>query len=423
MNLSWKNLLGDPSAFSMESRVLHAVSVLTLATLVLLVPFNFIIGLWHIAFMLLACILLQAWVYYLSRYAKRFRLAAGIYFTVIYCFLIFNYYFNSGIKGPTLMTFIVSFVLFIALTPSRRHPFWVALHLVLPLLLLVLDYYNVGIKDTYQTRLDQFIDNAVSYIVLLISMYFIMRYIRANYYREKRLAGEYAASLEELNRERNRLFSIISHDLRVPLNSIQGYLKILADSPLGEDERQHIERQLLEQTNQTQDLLFNLLSWSKSQLAGNEPALRVLDVNGSLAGTFRLFNAMAEKKNISTVYQIHAGVQVLADEAMLQVIARNLLHNAIKFTPPGGRITISAYNQGNECFISVEDTGYGIPPGKQADVFTSRIKSSPGTRKEKGTGLGLLVCREFTEQQSGRIWFSTTEGKGTGFFLSLPSGL
>lgn len=422
----WNYLTGDSTSFSVENRLFNTISVITLAGLLVFTIANAILGL-PVIHLIITTLALQAVLYYFSRFKKAYRVPAIIYCFATYVFLVINYYFNAGITGPTLFGFIGSYILIAALGPIHWHRFWITLHIVLVCGLLALEYFNTGTYRQYETRLDHFTDVGITYIITVAIMYFIIQYVRNNYIKEKLLAEKYAASilkknkeLEELHQVKNRLFSIISHDLRSPLNSIQGYLEVLNDNAFTEVEKSKIQGQLLHLTRHTQDMLFNLLSWSKSQLSGNNIELRPVNVFDTINETLIMLQSAASKKDITLNNLINPGVTVKGNADMLQLVVRNLVHNAIKFTRNGGTIWVDTYWKESEGFVSIRDNGVGIPVEKQAEIFSSKLVSEFGTNKEKGIGLGLHLCRELTELQGGKIWFTSKPGEGSVFTISLP---
>jgi signal transduction histidine kinase len=216
--------------------------------------------------------------------------------------------------------------------------------------------------------------------------------------------------------------SIIAHDLRGPLSNIQNYLELVSEYGLDKEEREVVEGDLLKVTQSTLNMLSKLLIWSKSQMDGVTVKLSDLNLNDTLKNTLELERIMATKKNIDLTYAIDETISVVADSDMLQLVIRNLVSNAIKFTPPGGRIDVSTKKTNNECRISIADNGRGIPLEQQADIFSLKVRSTFGTSNEKGVGLGLILCKEFTDQQGGRIGFESTPGRGSTFFVFMPMG-
>jgi signal transduction histidine kinase len=133
--------------------------------------------------------------------------------------------------------------------------------------------------------------------------------------------------------------------------------------------------------------------------------------------TIELQQSVALEKGISIHNNLDLHTNILADKDMLQLVVRNLLSNAIKFTQPGGEISISQHRSGNRSVIAISDNGIGIDDSKQQEIFSLKGKSTYGTKKEKGFGLGLVLCKEFTEMQNGEIWFEST-AEGTTFYIS-----
>lgn len=422
----WKNLVGDPEDFSLGNRLFNAVSLIALIELALFCCFNLIIG---IPFLSLAIsVVLEAFFFYLARYKKSFNTVSVINCMLGYVAMAFNFWDNSGLDGPSMLGFLMTLVIFVAVTPPRWHKVWLVLHILFGCGLIILEYKHIGVRYTYVSPQDRFVDNAVTYAILLVCLYFVIRYTIENYNTQKRRAEQQAAAiaiqneeLEILNHEKNKLFSMISHDLRSPLNSIQGYLELLSYGLLGDEEKAKIEKELLNHTRQTQDMLANLLTWSKSQLDGTNADLKPINFYTTISSTMDMMTAVATKKGIRLNNYIDPALVVKADADMLQLVVRNLVHNAIKFTPAEGEISIKTESGEHECVISIKDNGLGIPEDKQPDIFSLKIRSGYGTSKEKGIGLGLFLCRQLVELQEGRIWFTSKAGQGSEFMLALPS--
>ncbi len=225
---------------------------------------------------------------------------------------------------------------------------------------------------------------------------------------------------ERLNEEKNKLFSIVSHDLRSPLASVQQYLEVLKQIELDSDERKKIESELLVGINHTQEMLVNLLSWSTSQMRGTTVSLAPVNVSACLKPIIEIYKPLAAQKEIQLVFRGDGLPNVLADGNLLQLIVRNLVGNAIKFTPTGGLITIEATRTDTSGLITVKDTGRGIKEADKPQLFSLKAQPTFGTNNERGVGLGLFLCKEYAEAQQGAIWFESVEKVGTTFFLALP---
>ncbi len=228
--------------------------------------------------------------------------------------------------------------------------------------------------------------------------------------------------LTRLNSEKDKFFSIIAHDLRSPFNSIIGLSEILVEQVM-EKNYQGIEeytRIILQSSHRAMDLLMNLMEWSRSQtgrMEFNPEHFEMAELINEVA--FLLADA-AEQKSITVTKTLPDNVPVYADKNMMSAVLRNLISNAIKFTHPGGEIIISAEGKGG-LTASVSDNGVGIPKKRIEQLFRiDENYSTYGTQNEKGTGLGLILCKEFIEKHGGKIWVESEEKKGSIFYFTIP---
>ena len=231
--------------------------------------------------------------------------------------------------------------------------------------------------------------------------------------------------LRELNAQKDKFFSIIAHDLMGPFNGILGFSELLV-AQINEKDYEGIDEYaaMIEQSSkQSVELLRNLLEWSRAQTGRLEFKPVPLDLNNLITENTRLFDVIAAQKSITIVQDAPATLQAFADPQMIRTVLRNLVSNAIKFTHPGGQgqITVNAYQDAADIVICVRDNGVGISSNRQQKLFRiDENDSTPGTKQETGTGLGLILCKEFIEQHQGRIWIDSQEGSGATFYFSLP---
>lgn len=233
---------------------------------------------------------------------------------------------------------------------------------------------------------------------------------------------KFAEELKNLNETKDKFFSIISHDLKTPINGLLGYAEILANEIdlLEMEEIKEFAGNIAEISKSTNSLLNNILDWSRVQTGRISFQPDNLDLIYHCNRILNLLNASASNKNISLVNLIKEGTQIYADENMLHSIIINLIGNAIKFTHNDGTVRIACEELENYFHLSVCDNGIGIPGEDIGKLLDSKIiYSTNGTAKEKGTGLGLLLCKEFVEKHSGRIWVESELGKGTTFHFTL----
>jgi signal transduction histidine kinase len=237
---------------------------------------------------------------------------------------------------------------------------------------------------------------------------------------------ELKAAKEELKQAlatKDKFFSIIAHDLINPFSALLGLSSLLAtqNNQLSADEKEEFIQDILRTSNQGYNLLKNLLDWSRAQTGRIQMTPTTLSLQDIVYRSMALLDNNAKAKNIDIFSSIDTTL-VFADEYMLDTVIRNLLSNAIKFTPADGNVEISAKEEGPEVEISISDTGVGI---KQQDIdklFQIDVShSTVGTAKEEGTGLGLILCKEFVEKNGGTIRVESEEGKGSRFYIRLPS--
>jgi signal transduction histidine kinase len=234
---------------------------------------------------------------------------------------------------------------------------------------------------------------------------------------------ELAEKLKESNDAKDKLFNIISHDLKSPFNSILGFVNILDEQyvEVSEDEKKSFILEIKKSAENTYDLINNLLAWSRTQTEGIKVIPSKFDLAEIVYQQVEILKNPANKKKINIINRIVPGTVVYADIDMVKTILLNLAGNAIKFTNECGTITFSAIVKLRETEVVVADNGVGISPSRAKNMFQlNEAQSTLGTSYETGTGLGLLICREFAERNNGRIWVESEPGKGSKFIFTLP---
>jgi signal transduction histidine kinase len=310
------------------------------------------------------------------------------------------------------------------------------------------------LQSDNQLKKDQMDDQLVliekqTYLVIFISFGLILSMVilvsLTNANRERRLAYEHLAnqkkqieqiiaklqffneeaeaqkkSLENSNKIKDKLISIISHDFRSPLNSLEGILDLMSGGRISNDEMKIISRDLRLKVNITTSMLDNLLNWAKNQMQGIKPTPKIFDIKNLIRETTSLVALQAENKGVKVLIEPEHSVYVYADFEMIQLVLRNLLSNAVKFTKKGDQVVIGTAWDREFLTLTVRDTGIGIPKDQLHNIFTDASASTLGTSYEKGTGLGLKLCRDFIEKNGGWISVESQEGIGSRFFFSIP---
>lgn len=431
----WSELIGGSSYFSLESRIFHSIIICLIVLDALYIPYNFHAGLYAAAISNILLALFFSYQYYRSRYLGKSHsnIAFGLMGMLLFGV---NYFLMSGIDGSTDLIWPVYLLFILAISPYHQHVKWLVLYLISFFIIHLIAYkFPSLVQHPFTAGKEQFLDRVTIFPIPVFVIYFIITFIRQRYDKEKEMTEEKSFALEvsneqillqkdqleQSNLEKNKLMSIISHDLRSPLINIQSYLELLNKYELGSREREGLEKTLLTSTNHAIELLSNLLNWSKSQMDGANVHLTEVNLLHTLSNTLEIEKMHAAKKEITLSYQIPSEILVMADVDMLQLVIRNLLSNAIKFTQNGGSIHVEAELNGTECKMTVKDNGKGIPKNKREKIFNIKAEPEYGTNNEKGVGLGLALCKEFTERQGGRISFESTLGQGSSFFVVLPA--
>jgi len=258
-------------------------------------------------------------------------------------------------------------------------------------------------------------------VVLMIATFYLL-------FKEKKLAGELkikTKELHELNVSKDKFFSIIAHDLKNPFNVLVSYTSILkTDLDLFTKEQlQQIISDLNEASENGYNLLQNLLLWTRSQTN----RIHILKSNFILADVFKDVKALAElnlaDKEQTLSMDFEPNLSVFADKDMIAVVLRNLVFNAIKFSVKGSAIYLKAYQTGSNVRVDVIDSGIGIAEESIKNLFAiDKNTIVQGTEGETGTGLGLVLCKEFIEKNDGQIWVESKLGEGSVFSFILPVG-
>lgn len=232
---------------------------------------------------------------------------------------------------------------------------------------------------------------------------------------------EQKEKLDQLNTVKDRFFSIISHDLRNNLTTMKLYFDLIGNKNYEPSDNTEITRQISGSVENTIDLLENLLVWASAQIKGIPIHIQKLNLHTLSEENISLLSSLAHQKNIELKNAVSEDAIAFGDIDMINLVLRNLVSNAIKFTGENGRIELSSGKNEKECIISVKDNGIGISEENMARLFDQhQHPTTKGTANEKGTGLGLMLCKDFIERNNGRIWVESRKDRGTTFFFTLP---
>lgn len=233
----------------------------------------------------------------------------------------------------------------------------------------------------------------------------------------------YTDELKVLNASKDKFFSIISHDLRTPFNSLLGITEFIAQSydEMSPKEIKDSIGNIYQSSHKVYNLILNLFEWTRLQIGKFEVEKTNINLKELIEETINLYKPNADQKGIKLLNNSSNEIFVYADKYMIETVLRNLITNAIKFSYNGGTVKVNAVTKGNAAEVTVTDNGVGISDENQKKLFRIDVQfKSYGTADEKGTGLGLILCKEFVEKNGGNISVDSKEGKGSKFIFSIP---
>jgi two-component system, sensor histidine kinase and response regulator len=227
--------------------------------------------------------------------------------------------------------------------------------------------------------------------------------------------------LDRLNSLKNKTFSVISHDLKTPLYALRNLFDNMQSQKMSSEQIVEFIPDVQNDLNYTVSLMENLLQWAKSQMQADIVKAQAINAKEVIDDVLRLMNLQADAKKIKIENRATDRVYLWADKDMINLVLRNLISNAIKFTPPGGSVSIGASERSSFTEVYVKDSGKGISNKEMQEIQSQNFYSTNGTAQEQGTGLGLVLCKEFLEKNGGKLHIESMPGKGSIFSFTLPN--
>jgi signal transduction histidine kinase len=289
------------------------------------------------------------------------------------------------------------------------------------LLSVVLRDYHYQLRNLNTTA--YLVNQGLAIAYIFYGLYLIKREnnsYQLSMMRQKTEIAQQAAELTELNSLKNKLFSVISHDLKAPMYAMRNFFQSARDQKLAAREIRDMLPDVIHDLNYTTGLMENLLHWAKSQMQSNQVRPQELNVTQLIEETIQLLRLQADAKKIVIERKFDMPVYAYADRDMVNLVLRNILSNALKFTPCDGRIVIGTHEYDAFAEIYIQDSGLGISPEQMRKINDNNFYSTPGTSREAGTGLGLMLCKEFLVRNGGRMMIESEPGHGSTFSFTLP---
>ncbi|MFH0866642.1 MAG: ATP-binding protein [Bacteroidota bacterium] len=418
-------LAGNQKDIVIENKIFNIVAFLASFTCFSSFTINLFVGFpLFFNILLLVCGFVFGLFFYLSTYRRITRpLEIPMQFIAI-SLLTVVWFFNQGIEGSgTFYFFLVTFA-FIYSNSHKKYWTILLIYLVLVSILVFIDYFNPELMLQYPSKNSQILDLSANMIISLAILGFTTILLKQNYDKERIKVEQHAEELKNLNATKDKFFSIISHDLRNPFNNLLGLSRQLLanlDKYSSPEIRERVT--LIEESSKRgYELLENMLEWSMSQTGSIQFKSSELNLLSVIQECFLVLENQVVNKKIIFITEVDKKIYIKADYNMLKSIIRNLLTNALKYSHPASSIIIrSEYKTENEIEISVKDDGVGIPEEEIIKLFRIDTKySTPGTSNEFGTGLGLILCKEFVEKHNGKIWVESKLNSGSTFKFTLP---
>jgi signal transduction histidine kinase len=329
-----------------------------------------------------------------------------------------HYHFNDDPAFDIFLSNILMVVIFITSTIMGMRFRYALLVNTVNFIGYVLYIENINYSAIAERQISQLF---VIYMVGILASYLLDRQKMTSFIHKNELDLE-VQKVDELNKVKNKLFSIISHDLRGPIVSLKGILGLYKKAAVSEEEFKQLTNNLEDDLNNSSILLDNLLAWAKSQLQGLEIKKAELNLSEEFVTLKNLFSSQLKSKGLDLRVSISDKENVLVDKETIHIVFRNLISNAVKFTPLGGEIHVpTGKNKDKLLELNIKDSGVGISPEKLGHLFQISKETLIGTSSASGAGIGLLLVKEFVELNDGRVSVESTIGQGTTFKLILPT--
>jgi len=331
--------------------------------------------------------------------------------------------FNGGINGSNVMPALVILILGLLIVRENEKIYVLVLFLVSNISIFLIQFFRPDLITNFTSETDRWIDHLITLICSSIMIYFIMRFVYDNYNSERLKALESKRKLIQLNADKDRFIFILAHDLRSPFNNLLGFSEELKENlhNLDKDQIESYVNTINTSANNTYNLLEDLLTWEKAMQGAVPFNPEKLNLGELCRDVLENIKPFSDAKNITVNSCVGDRMIVYAEGYMLKTVLRNLVSNAVKFTNTGGLVQITAEADNSDITISVSDNGVGMTSERIEKLFDiSQCQTTVGTAKERGTGLGLLICKEFVQKHGGRIRVESESGKGSNFRFTLP---
>lgn len=419
---------GTEPEFDLKEIIFHQICFVATLGLTLGLGLAIYIRQWDIVLIIALSQLLLTLCYWFSRIMRLFRVAWTLFVLTSYAFYVINYFLNSGLNGTTIVMSFITLSMLFAGTESRNHWKWTLIHGLIfgGLISFELIYGRAYFQD-YPSEDLRYVDHIAVYLISIGFFYLIFSLIREAYEKQQKMVNDQRIELsknrDELEKsytEVTKLISVIAHDVRNPLASIESYLELLQSETLSKEEKKLFEGELLKMVQNTGHMLDDMVHWSKGQIGAQSINFKLVSLGSWLNMTIESLKGMAHAKGVMLLEDYNGQEKIFCDPNMMTVVIRNLIQNAIKFSPAGKQITFKARKLKEVFWFEIQDEGIGIDADKIPNLFSGQTESELGTSAEKGTGFGLMIVKQYVDLHQGRMEVQSIKGQGSTFSLSIP---
>jgi signal transduction histidine kinase len=332
----------------------------------------------------------------------------------------------GGINGSNIILGMVVLILGLIISQVKMRKYVLILFMLIIVAIYLIQLYHPEKIHNFSDQTSRWIDSISTAIYASFFIYLIIRFLLNQYNIERSKAELNRNKLIQINADKDRFISILSHDLKSPFNTLLGFSGVLVEDlhKLSMAQIEDIAIDINKSAKTTYNLLEEILVWARAQQNKIPFSPQNLNLLNVCKDSIEVLEQNAVSKNIKINCTVDSQIKVFADSDMIKVVLRNLLSNAIKFTNKSGSIFIEANSNHEDIIISVSENGIGITPENLSMLFSiSQVLTTTGTANEQGTGLGLLLCKDFVEKHGGRIWAESEPGKGSKFSFTMPVGI
>ncbi len=427
------NAIGSSDKFPLEAQVFHSVCLVVIVGLVFSVPFDLFLRLAGLSLVMLVVAILVAFIYYYSRFRGKTGNAIVFFNVVCHILLILNFYYNSGIDGPTLLIYLLFTVMSVAIAPSGQKRIWVPLNLFIVSVLIGLCVWSPYlVLYSYSDRSDRCLDLLVTYLIAVAMIFIVISRIMKSHSEQRDQEVQHSKEAEAARREAERanaakstFLATMSHEIRTPLNGLTGMVALLSETPLNEEQEEFVK--IISTSSEALLAIINdILDFSKIEAENMQLEDAEFSTIECVEDVIAMFRYKAQEQGLLLNCEIDRQIPEMlrGDPTRIRQILINLVSNAVKFTKKG-EVSVTASlrylsNVNAELLFEVRDTGIGIPAEKIPALFNAFSQGdSSTTRKYGGTGLGLAISQRLAHLMDGTISIKSEPGIGSCFSFNI----